>query len=171
MAQQRRSRRVRHKQPADCSPNDFVFSTNTNEIMSDYRAFNTGATKQQLDLVRAGITKKKDECEDEKKLPFGSRYRKISSKQKRILKSIMGISPVMGTRAAFKNKKPSKPMPDRNTPAGAALNAGLREDRRTRKERGRFAVAQIEAANVNTCLLYTSPSPRDRTRSRMPSSA
>ena len=26
-------------------------------------------------------------------------------------------------------------------------------------------------ANVNSCLLYTSPSPRDRTRSRMPSSA
>ena len=25
--------------------------------------------------------------------------------------------------------------------------------------------------NVRTCLLYTSPSPRDRTRSRMPSSA
>ena len=26
-------------------------------------------------------------------------------------------------------------------------------------------------AFLNTCLLYTSPSPRDRTRSRMPSSA
>ena len=26
-------------------------------------------------------------------------------------------------------------------------------------------------AGVGTCLLYTSPSPRDRTRSRMPSSA
>ena len=26
-------------------------------------------------------------------------------------------------------------------------------------------------ANANPCLLYTSPSPRDRTRSRMPSSA
>ena len=25
--------------------------------------------------------------------------------------------------------------------------------------------------DLNTCLLYTSPSPRDRTRSRMPSSA
>ena len=25
--------------------------------------------------------------------------------------------------------------------------------------------------DFNTCLLYTSPSPRDRTRSRMPSSA
>ena len=30
----------------------------------------------------------------------------------------------------------------------------------------------VEAADVmDTCLLYTSPSPRDRTRSRMPSSA
>ena len=28
-----------------------------------------------------------------------------------------------------------------------------------------------EIAEVNRCLLYTSPSPRDRTRSRMPSSA
>ena len=27
------------------------------------------------------------------------------------------------------------------------------------------------AGNANVCLLYTSPSPRDRTRSRMPSSA
>ena len=27
------------------------------------------------------------------------------------------------------------------------------------------------ANSINTCLLYTSPSPRDRTRSRMPSSA
>ena len=32
----------------------------------------------------------------------------------------------------------------------------------------RFAVL---STNDNTCLLYTSPSPRDRTRSRMPSSA
>ena len=34
--------------------------------------------------------------------------------------------------------------------------------------------ASVKAAGVvvdDTCLLYTSPSPRDRTRSRMPSSA
>ena len=31
--------------------------------------------------------------------------------------------------------------------------------------------AKFEAGNEITCLLYTSPSPRDRTRSRMPSSA
>ena len=30
---------------------------------------------------------------------------------------------------------------------------------------------EIEEAMLNRCLLYTSPSPRDRTRSRMPSSA
>ena len=29
----------------------------------------------------------------------------------------------------------------------------------------------LEGAGLETCLLYTSPSPRDRTRSRMPSSA
>ena len=29
----------------------------------------------------------------------------------------------------------------------------------------------VEVAEYETCLLYTSPSPRDRTRSRMPSSA
>ena len=30
---------------------------------------------------------------------------------------------------------------------------------------------EIKASGTLTCLLYTSPSPRDRTRSRMPSSA
>ena len=29
----------------------------------------------------------------------------------------------------------------------------------------------VDKARINLCLLYTSPSPRDRTRSRMPSSA
>ena len=29
----------------------------------------------------------------------------------------------------------------------------------------------VDNMMVNSCLLYTSPSPRDRTRSRMPSSA
>ena len=33
----------------------------------------------------------------------------------------------------------------------------------------RIGLGQTEASNL--CLLYTSPSPRDRTRSRMPSSA
>ena len=33
------------------------------------------------------------------------------------------------------------------------------------------AYADGEVARIPACLLYTSPSPRDRTRSRMPSSA
>ena len=33
------------------------------------------------------------------------------------------------------------------------------------------ATGEIEKHKANVCLLYTSPSPRDRTRTRMPSSA
>ena len=37
---------------------------------------------------------------------------------------------------------------------------------------GKTYIGQIKLGiRTNTCLLYTSPSPRDRTRSRMPSSA
>ena len=34
-----------------------------------------------------------------------------------------------------------------------------------------FDDQRLKSASFDTCLLYTSPSPRDRTRSRMPSSA
>ena len=34
-----------------------------------------------------------------------------------------------------------------------------------------FSANALEKRLINFCLLYTSPSPRDRTRSRMPSSA
>ena len=34
-----------------------------------------------------------------------------------------------------------------------------------------LACNNYRMVNVNTCLLYTSPSPRDRQKSRMPSSA
>ena len=33
------------------------------------------------------------------------------------------------------------------------------------------SLKKIDNLNLSDCLLYTSPSPRDRTRSRMPSSA
>ena len=32
-------------------------------------------------------------------------------------------------------------------------------------------IKEIDTTHLKDCLLYTSPSPRDRTRSRMPSSA
>ena len=34
-----------------------------------------------------------------------------------------------------------------------------------------YVIYSYLAAKLKNCLLYTSPSPRDRTRSRMPSSA
>ena len=36
---------------------------------------------------------------------------------------------------------------------------------------GKYAVAHVTINRLKTCLLYTSPSPRDRQKSRMPSSA
>ena len=35
----------------------------------------------------------------------------------------------------------------------------------------RDAIIKLQEKEIQDCLLYTSPSPRDRTRSRMPSSA
>ena len=34
-----------------------------------------------------------------------------------------------------------------------------------------YALPGVNAVGTSTCLLYTSPSPRDRQKSRMPSSA
>ena len=43
--------------------------------------------------------------------------------------------------------------------------------RRVRDGDGRHQGLSIGMERISICLLYTSPSPRDRTRSRMPSSA
>ena len=43
--------------------------------------------------------------------------------------------------------------------------------RRFTKERDREAKQTLHIPKLSTCLLYTSPSPRDRQKSRMPSSA
>ena len=39
------------------------------------------------------------------------------------------------------------------------------------KKKSTISSSNLSKDNIKICLLYTSPSPRDRTRSRMPSSA
>ena len=46
-----------------------------------------------------------------------------------------------------------------------------RRERRLDEIRSGFGCGEAEGRCANRCLLYTSPSPRDRTRYRMPSSA
>ena len=53
--------------------------------------------------------------------------------------------------------------------AGAAR--GLQDDLHAAGLSTRVLVGEEGLCQVASCLLYTSPSPRDRTRSRMPSSA
>ena len=51
--------------------------------------------------------------------------------------------------------------------SSAGLRVLLMAAKRTRAANGSFAIHSMS----DTCLLYTSPSPRDRQKSRMPSSA
>ena len=55
----------------------------------------------------------------------------------------------------------------------AEAREGLRDKSFSARELAQAHFEAIEAANeaLNACLLYTSPSPRDTERSRMPSSA
>ena len=62
------------------------------------------------------------------------------------------------------------------TPAAVALTASVAAVLATSRLSGtvgreRLTGATLAALCASSCLLYTSPSPRDRTRSRMPSSA
>ena len=53
-----------------------------------------------------------------------------------------------------------------------SLGIGFNTPVVTTKEYKWLGLSQgVPLLQINTCLLYTSPSPRDRTRSRMPSSA
>ena len=52
----------------------------------------------------------------------------------------------------------------------SAVERNLKRQRMVAKYAGKRALLKDIARNKD-CLLYTSPSPRDRTRSRMPSSA
>ena len=81
--------------------------------------------------------------------------------------------------------QPSRPDSAQQSDAAArSSDAAQRPDRPDRPKRTRSNDSQSTddnkpakadggkaASSDNTCLLYTSPSPRDRTRSRMPSSA
>ena len=51
------------------------------------------------------------------------------------------------------------------------IEFSVAEDRRYTKEHLWLQVIDREEDEDGNCLLYTSPSPRDRVRSRMPSSA
>ena len=54
-----------------------------------------------------------------------------------------------------------------------AQEAGIQglTDAELREQTDRFRARLADGETLDDCLLYTSPSPRDRTRSRMPSSA
>ena len=72
-------------------------------------------------------------------------------------------SPVLGHEGA-------SPIGDRYKKAVTAVLLENQE-RFLREERGMLSEVAVNSLGASTCLLYTSPSPRDRQKSRMPSSA
>ena len=59
-----------------------------------------------------------------------------------------------------------------NTTACAVIETARKSKKINKLYAGKDGIIGILNEDlINTCLLYTSPSPRDRTRSRMPSSA
>ena len=55
--------------------------------------------------------------------------------------------------------------------AGALMPDNVNNIKTELKEKDGSAIVHLEAPRIGTCLLYTSPSPRDLSTSRMPSSA
>ena len=79
----------------------------------------------------------------------------------------IGIDGALTHEPAGKDKIKTTPaMPDHKTAIGIVL------EQLTDKENGVItSLDEISAVGHRVCLLYTSPSPRDRSLSRMPSSA
>ena len=80
-----------------------------------------------------------------------------------VIPSVTATSPVLGFREALEEFGQEDVLDSGKLATRRAYGHALRALGR--------ANPNIVALDGDTCLLYTSPSPRDRTRSRMPSSA
>ena len=77
---------------------------------------------------------------------------------------------------ADRGKRPPEPRAPETGRAAGPADAARRSELQRRPETSRVPgpprrLEQPQPKRAEDCLLYTSPSPRDRTRSRMPSSA
>ena len=82
-------------------------------------------------------------------------------------KKNLKVSIVMGSQSDFKTMKLSKQILKK---LKVPLEIKIISAHRTPMRMYKYA-SDAEKNNIGVCLLYTSPSPRDRQKSRMPSSA
>ena len=82
--------------------------------------------------------------------------------QTELRKEMRSIYSIMAVQKPFNAERMACTFPERSTHRTSLLESAI----------GKYkAVIDSKLSNTVPCLLYTSPSPRDRTRSRMPSSA
>ena len=85
-------------------------------------------------------------------------------------------TPIRGTETLAEYMALKKPQQDELKDVGGFVGGSLLGERRkanavTGRDLVTLDMDNIPEGQTKNCLLYTSPSPRDRTRSRMPSSA
>ena len=119
-------------------------------------------------LVKDGIEPTKEEKE---KLDL------ITIKLKnRLGESVVAIDKETGaltlnTKAVREQIKLKRFASDQEAATLASRLKGIQDEIKVQERAAKISQKQKETAQAQVCLLYTSPSPRDRTRSRMPSSA
>ena len=82
----------------------------------------------------------------------------------------LGGKVILGARREEKLKELADELGEANV-AFAKTDMSVLEEVKNLAKVGMDKFGRIDSLVNNACLLYTSPSPRDRTRSRMPSSA
>ena len=126
---------------------------------------------QQTDTARETLSQVKD-----RKAIYGERARNELTELRQELERKNSDSLKHGEKQENEIREQESRIRKLRRQAFANPNAILFLDGLLAHAEGNFIAAielyqQISDSTPNTCLLYTSPSPRDRTRSRMPSSA
>ena len=78
------------------------------------------------------------------------------------------IESLAKAREAKKLKSDAKKQDKIDNPPPKGRPKKVKEDKEVKED---IKVKEVKKEDMKVCLLYTSPSPRDRQRSRMPSSA
>ena len=166
-------------QAMPATPKDVQFADVEEAISGMFKSIEEAPTKDDIRKMRDDGESKEDiEKAEAKVLPEGTSFRldengeliirKDLSREKAQVTLIKALAQQASRKALTKSEGESLYS---LMPPNLRKMVLKRASKVTGKEVSPSEAAQYLVTHLLTCLLYTSPSPRDRTRSRMPSSA